>query len=117
MILYDRSQEIAVMTIQQALADLGATNSTLSSEEKTALDRDGFIQMRGLISRDAARDLANRLDAIAAAEGDSAGLDFHTEKGATRLGALINKDHAFDVCFLHPKALAIVAYITGGNFG
>ena len=81
------------------------------------MDRNGFIQVRGLLSRDEARDLANLLDVIAAAEGDRAGLDFHTEKGATRLGSLMNKDHAFDICFLHPKALAVVAYITGGNFG
>jgi ectoine hydroxylase-related dioxygenase (phytanoyl-CoA dioxygenase family) len=106
-----------MMTIEQALSDLGAADSALSSDEKATLDRDGFIQVRGLISREQARALADHLDVIAAAEGDRAGLDFHTEKGATRLGSLMNKDHAFDICFLHPKALAIVAYITEGNFG
>ena len=61
--------------------------------------------------------MAARLDTLAAAEGENAGKDFHTEKGATRLGTLINKDPMFDICFLHPRGLAAVNYLMEGDFG
>lgn len=103
--------------LTKALHDLGVDDDTLSPAEKAQLDELGYISFGQVIPTEQARHLAGRIDVIAAQEGENAGKDFHTEAGATRLGTLINKDPGFDVCFLHPKALAAVAHIIGCDFG
>lgn len=105
------------MEMHTALATLGAGPDTLTNDERARLDRDGYCVFPGLLPPARAATLAARLDALAAEEGENAGKDFQTEKGATRLGTLINKDPVFDVCFLHPKGLAAVDHILEGDFG
>ena len=100
-----------------ALAELGVRPDTLSDAERAGLDRDGYFVVPGLLPAEQAAALAARLDSIASEEGANAGKDFQQEKGATRLGTLINKDPAFDVCFPHPKGLAAVDHILRGDFG
>ncbi len=103
--------------VAAALGEIGVTDSTLTAEEKASLDRDGYVVMPGVLSKEEAAALARSIEAIAAKEGENAGKDFHTEAGATRLGTLINKDPLFDVCIFHPRSLAAVNYIMEGNFG
>jgi len=105
------------MPLSDALSVLGVTAETLNESEKATIDRDGYIVFEGLFTRDEAHEFAAKLDAIAAAEGEKAGNDFHTEPGTTRLGNLMNKDDTFDVIFTHPKVLAALNYITHGDFG
>jgi ectoine hydroxylase-related dioxygenase (phytanoyl-CoA dioxygenase family) len=104
-------------TLKEMLEALGVTESTLSREEAAFLDENGYVVMPGVLSTEQAAQMAARLDSIAAEEGEQAGTDFHTEYGTTRLGALVNKDPMFDVCFTHPRALAAVAHIMGDDFG
>jgi hypothetical protein len=105
------------MEMKTALKELGAGPETLGPADRTALDRDGYFIVPGLLSPVQAAAMAARLDAIAATEGENAGKDFQVEKGATRLGSLVNKDPIFDLCFLHPRALAAVNYLLRGDFG
>ena len=100
-----------------AMAKLGITGDELSAEQIDQLDREGYLVIPNAISLELAQRMAARLDEIADEEGENAGKDFHTEAGVTRLGALMNKDTIFDVCFLDPRILAAVNHITGGDFG
>jgi len=100
-----------------ALRQLGVTDDTLSSAEKAQLDQQGYVNLGQAITAEQALQMSASIDRIILEEAENAGKDFHTEKGATRLGTLINKDFCFDICFLHPKALAAIAHVIGGDFG
>jgi ectoine hydroxylase-related dioxygenase (phytanoyl-CoA dioxygenase family) len=104
-------------SLNNALAKLGVNEHTLSAAEKAQLDQQGYIVFGKVITTEEAREMAASIDRISAAEAENAGKDFHTEAGTTRLGTLINKDSCFDVCFLHPKALAAIAHVITGDFG
>jgi hypothetical protein len=105
------------MEMSEALRELGVGPDTLTAADREGLDRDGYFIVPGVLPAAQATAMASRLDALGVEEGENAGKDFHTEKGTTRLGTLINKDPMFDVCFLHPRGLAAVNYILKENFG
>src|SRR5690242_6293912 len=48
-------------------------------------------------------------------EGENAGKEVHQESGTARLSNLVDKDPIFRVCFSHPKVLAAVAHVLGGE--
>src|ERR1700677_4349422 len=102
------------LQMTDALHELGVRPDTLTPSDRASLDRDGYMIVPNVLPPAQAAAMAARLDTLAAAEGESAGKDFHTEKGATRLGTLINKDPMFDTCFLHPRGLAAVNYLMKG---
>jgi ectoine hydroxylase-related dioxygenase (phytanoyl-CoA dioxygenase family) len=104
-------------TLINALGKLGVNEQTLTPQEKAQLDEQGYIGFGKVITTEQAKQMSVSIDKISAAEAENAGKDFHTEAGTTRLGTLINKDDCFDVCFLHPKALAAIAHIIAGDFG
>lgn len=104
-------------SLVHALAALGVKDDTLTPAEKTQLDEQGFVNLGQVITPQEAKTMADAIDRISAEEAENAGKDFHTEKGTTRLGTLINKDPVFDPCFLYPKALAAIARVIHGEFG
>jgi len=105
------------MNMETALFDLGVRPGSLTDADRASLDREGCMIVPNVLPPALSAEMAARLDAIAAAEGEDAGKDFQVEKGATRLGSLINKDPVFDTCFLHPRGLAAVNHIMHGDFG
>ncbi len=105
------------LQMTDALHELGVRPDTLTPSDRASLDRDGYMIVPNVLPPAQAAAMAERLDTLAVAEGENAGKDFHTEKGATRLGTLINKDPMFDICFLHPRGLAAVNYLMEGDFG
>lgn len=105
------------MQMDEALTELGVKANTLSEKDRASLDGEGFMIVPNVLPAAQAATMAARLDALGIEEGEEAGKDFHTEKGTTRLGTLINKDPIFDVCFLHPLGLAAVNHVMAGNFG
>lgn len=105
------------VSLTDALRQLGVTDDTLSPAEKSQLDQQGYVNLGQAITTEQALQMSASIDRITGEEAENAGKDFHTEKGATRLGTLINKDSCFDVCFLHPKALAAIARVISGDFG
>jgi len=103
------------MKIQQALAELGVDDGLLSGEEKAFLDENGYLPLPGILSEEMRRAMACRVDELAEAEGDTAGSEVHQEAGTTRLSDLVNKDPIFDVCFTHPRVLAAIGHVLGGD--
>lgn len=103
------------METSEALRQLGATSNTLTDEEKQQLDRDGFLPFPGFLTTAQTKELADRFDELLAEEHQGAGLEAHQEKGADRLGNLVNKDPIFEQCFTHPRILAAMDHVLAGD--
>jgi ectoine hydroxylase-related dioxygenase (phytanoyl-CoA dioxygenase family) len=94
-----------------ALAELGATQSTLTPAQSDQLDEFGYLPLPGILNGAALEALRVRCDELAASEADRAGLEAHQEKGTARLANLVDKDRMFDRCWNHPSQLAAVAQV------
>ena len=103
------------MTIEEALYTLGVRDDTLTPAEKETLDRDGFLPLPGILSGEQIDALRRRTRELSLQEGSEAGKEVHQEAGADRLSDLVNKDPMFAVCYTHPRVLAAVAHVLGGD--
>ena len=103
------------MDAREALTALGVTDQTLSADEKTFLDQNGYLPLPGILTPAQVAYLGRRTDELAAIEGADAGKEVHQEAGTTRLSDLVNKDPAFEVCFTHPRVLAAISHVLGGD--
>ena len=99
------------MNVREVLSKLGVDDNQLSPEEKTFLDDNGYLPLPGILSPQQAQAMATRLEELAAAEGEQAGLEVHQEKGTIRLSNLVNKDALFEICFTQPRVLAAIAHV------
>jgi len=100
---------MTTMTMADALAELGVT--PLDADAAAQLDRDGYLPLPGILSPAQLGAFRARLAELTAAEGETAGLEVHQEKGTDRLADLVNKDPMFEVCFTHPRVLAAIAHV------
>ena len=103
------------MTVDEALRELGVRPDTLSEEEETFLDRQGYLPLPGILSFEQVDQLRNRLAELTEAEGEDAGKEVHQENGALRLSNLINKGVLFEVCVSHPRVLAAISRVLQGD--
>ncbi len=101
------------MDMETALRDLEVAADLLTDKERDQLDRDGFLPLEGILTADQVAAFNTRLAELTAAEGATAGLEVHQERGTDRLADLVNKDPMFDVCFSHPRVLAAIQYVLG----
>jgi ectoine hydroxylase-related dioxygenase (phytanoyl-CoA dioxygenase family) len=104
------------MDMQTALAHFGVGEETLSTAEKAFLDQNGYLPLPNLLSTEQVQALATRLEQLAAAEGEQAGLEAHQEAGTTRLANIVDKGALFEICFTHPRILAAMAHVLQKNF-
>ncbi|MBI3720988.1 MAG: phytanoyl-CoA dioxygenase family protein [Fimbriimonas ginsengisoli] len=104
------------MDMQTALRDLGVREDTLSEAEKKSLDEQGYVALKGMFSPAQGVAFRQRLEELAALEGEEAGVEAHQEKGVIRLADLINKDPMFEYCFTHPRLLAAARRVLGPSF-
>lgn len=105
-----------ISNIEEALALLGATDDTLSSDERRQLDEKGYIVVPGLIDRQWLTELQETFDRLLEEEGAAAGSEVHQESGTRRLSDLMNKGAVFDGCYTHPKVLAAIYHILKMEF-
>ena len=103
------------MQLREALIALGVTEQSLSQAEKDKLDRDGFLPLPNILSAQQVAHMTQRTDELIALEGEAAGKEVHQEVGTTRLSDLVNKDPLFEICFTHPRVLAAISHVLGGN--
>ncbi|MFL5807504.1 MAG: phytanoyl-CoA dioxygenase family protein [Roseiflexaceae bacterium] len=103
------------MNITTALEALGVRDDTLTQAERDTLNRDGFLPLPGILTTQQIEAFRTRLDELLAAEGDDAGKEVHQEAGTDRLSDLVNKGEIFEVCFTHPRVLAAIAHVLGGE--
>ena len=104
------------MDINRALYEFGVRDDTLSDDEIASLDRNGFVRIENALTPEQVEAQRRRVDELVELEGEAAGLEVHKEEGTDRLGDLVNKDDVFDICFTHPKLLASIRHIVGGDF-
>ena len=105
------------------LAALGVHEGLLSTEEKTFLDQNGYLNLGPILNADQVQTVNQRLAEILEEEGDRAGWELMDspyirhpkEKGADRLADLVNKDPLFDIFYTHPRVLAAVSYVLGSE--
>ena len=103
------------MTIADALTELGATPDLLTNEEIKLLDRDGFLPIPDVLNAGQIAEINQRLTELLREEGDQAGLEAHREEGTDRLSDLVNKGEVFDLFYTHPKVLAAISRVLGGD--
>jgi ectoine hydroxylase-related dioxygenase (phytanoyl-CoA dioxygenase family) len=103
------------MTTAEALYALGVREDTLTAAEKEQLDRDGYLPLYDILTREQIEAINVRLRELLAEEGTEAGKEVHQEAGTDRLSDLVNKSPLFEVCFTHPRLLAGIAHVLGGD--
>ena len=80
------------------------------------LDEDGYVRLEGFIAPDRHRRLVERIDALFAAEGDTAGAEFRQEPGARRLANLADKGAVLLDCVVDETVGAYLAHVLGPRF-
>jgi len=80
------------------------------------LDEQGFVRLEGFFAPDRRQRLADRLEALFDAEGESAGAEFKLEPGARRLANLVDKGGIFVECIVEPDVLEYVGHVLGTRF-
>jgi hypothetical protein len=95
-------------SFRDALRALGVTHDTLDSSEKAQLDREGWLALEGLLDPDAAGALAAENRRLWRAAGSPEG-------GGVTVTELHDKSGRYDVCVTHPRVLAAVEHVLGGN--
>ncbi|HVK05011.1 MAG TPA: phytanoyl-CoA dioxygenase family protein [Armatimonadaceae bacterium] len=103
------------MTTPEALFALGVREDTLTGAEREQLDRDGYLPLAGILTPAQVDALNDRLAQLLAEEGEEAGREVHQEAGTDRLADLVNKGEVFTPCFSHPRVLAAIAHVLGGD--
>jgi ectoine hydroxylase-related dioxygenase (phytanoyl-CoA dioxygenase family) len=93
------------MTIDQALHELGVRDDTLTRAEKESLDRDGYLHLRGIFSRQVAQRMRREMQRLFELEQTG------QEGMAAECQQMQNKSDAFDICVTHPRVLAAVRYV------
>lgn len=86
------------------------------SSDVTALDREGYVIVRGLLPPSLCVALREKFDQLLTAEGERAGLEVHQEEGTDRLANLVEKGEIFDALWTHPRLLGLVAQVIGRPF-
>ena len=85
-------------------------------DRRRLLDQQGWVKLEGFIAPARGARLADRIEALFAAEGESAGAEFRQEPGARRLANLVDKGDVFVDCILDPGVLEHVAHVLGPRF-
>jgi hypothetical protein len=104
------------MTAAEALAELSVRDDTLTPDEKSILDRDGYVSLHDVLTPTLADGFRARLDELSREEGQRAASEFQGEAGTDRLANLADKDAMFALCFTHPRLLAAIRHVLGDEF-
>src|SRR5438105_3162398 len=99
------------MEFKAILQELGVRDNTLTGEEKSKLDHDGFVILRDVFTRDQVKVLQTFIDEYIAANKPT-----RDEPGCDRLYHLIDKSPLIDICWSHPKFLAAAYHIVKAEF-
>ena len=101
--------------------ELGVLEDTLSPDEKSFLEKNGYINLGQLLSDQEVIQINLELKRLMEEEGEKAGAELMDSKyikhpkeaGADRLADLVNKGEVFDIFYTHPRVLAGIAHVLG----
>jgi ectoine hydroxylase-related dioxygenase (phytanoyl-CoA dioxygenase family) len=97
-----------------ALAQLGVNNESLSEQEKRELDERGYLILEGVLGGGELAAMRRRFDRLLAVEGGE-GREANPEANVGRLANLVEKGSEFFTCYSHPKVLAAIWHVIGGE--
>ena len=80
------------------------------------LDEEGYVRLDGFIAPARHRRIVERIDALFAEEGESAGSEFRQEPGARRLANLADKGDVFIDCVVDETVGQYLAHVLGPRF-
>ena len=102
------------MDTKTALARLGVNDESLSEEEKRGLDERGYLIFEDVIGGEELAAIRRRFDRLLALEGGD-GREANPEANVGRLANLVEKGSEFAPCYSHPKILAAIWHVIGGE--
>jgi ectoine hydroxylase-related dioxygenase (phytanoyl-CoA dioxygenase family) len=109
--------------MSEALDALGVRDSLLTEADRHALDEDGFVMFRDIVSKKSVERLRVRLDELIAeaeADPDTAAArpvgSVELMEGVIIMKDLVASGAEFDEVMFHPRVLAAVAYVLGPDF-
>ena len=101
-----------MMEFRRALGELGVRDDTLSNAEKEQLDRDGYLPLEGIFTRQqAARMFAEHQKLWAVEKTGREGGEDTVTNAQNKCGS-----DAYDLCFTHPRVLAAVGRVLREEF-
>lgn len=86
---------------------------TLTAEEKVQLETEGFVVLKGVLSKEEVGRVRDHLEALWSKEGLRAGSENYFEQGVRRLANLADKGDIFRGLFAHPLVLEAVRRVVG----
>lgn len=89
---------------------------SLSAEEKHQLDADGYVILRDFIAPERLATLRETVEALYAAQGESAGGEYRQEPQTRRLANLVNCGEVFVQLMADPQILPYVQQVIGAEF-
>jgi ectoine hydroxylase-related dioxygenase (phytanoyl-CoA dioxygenase family) len=95
----------------EALAALNV--GPLTTEQRRALDEDGFFVVADVFAPDEVAEMRAEFDRLRALEGELGGHEVHIEPGAPRLSNLFNKSAAYDRLLACKPTMAAAHYLLG----
>jgi ectoine hydroxylase-related dioxygenase (phytanoyl-CoA dioxygenase family) len=110
------SAQTELNNIQEVLAALGVTETTLTDAEKESLNEKGYVIFNNIVDPVWLKELQDKYEDLMEKEGAAAGTEVHKEVGTRRLADLVNKGEVFDRAYTHPKVLAAIYQIIGRDF-
>jgi ectoine hydroxylase-related dioxygenase (phytanoyl-CoA dioxygenase family) len=110
----DQSAGFAAMEL--ALRELGVHGGSLDAASKAELDRRGYLVIPGFLDPAWLERMRDAYEGVVAKEGVLVGLDHHQERGARRLGNLVNKGEAWDSLYVDARLLAAARHILARPF-
>lgn len=101
------------MYTKQALHELNVKASDITTEQKAALEKDGFYIAEGILSAEKCRSYALAFEQLHAEEAENGGHEVHVEPGARRVSNIFNKTSKFDKLLELPCVLAAAHHLLG----
>jgi ectoine hydroxylase-related dioxygenase (phytanoyl-CoA dioxygenase family) len=99
------------MHMTEALTACGVNSLTLTDDQRTHLNTEGYLVLKNHLSEDWLRSLENRIEQLYHLESHEAGKEFPQEQGTRRLSNLVNKGAVFDAVYTNPTVLAAVQQV------
>lgn len=103
-----------ISSIEELLAALEVTGTTLSAGEKKQLDEAGYLIFPRLLAPKDLQEVREAIEALTEQEKTEEG---HREKGTRHIADLANKGAVFSQLFTHPKQIAAAYHVLQRDFG
>ena len=95
---------------------MNVNTDILSPQEKQQLDTAGYLIWRNFISTERLAALQQKVEAVYAEQGDSAGTEYRQEPQTRRLANLVNCGELFTEVIAEPRILACVQHVIDADF-